>query len=78
VGRARIVRPKFAVIPFAACEELRALLADAEKRADSLDDLHIQKVKAQPPVWLTLAEVKAAAVACAAARRVDAYMRRDR
>jgi len=32
---------KFAVIPFAACEKLRALLTDEEKLADSFDYLHI-------------------------------------
>jgi hypothetical protein len=51
---------KFAVIPFAACEELRGLLADAAKLADSLDYLHIQKVKESEPARLKLAEVKAA------------------
>ncbi len=51
---------KFAVIPFAAFEEVRALLADEEKLADSLDDLHIQKVKEQQPARLKLAKVKAA------------------
>ena len=51
---------KFAVIPFAAFEEVRALLADEEKLADSLDYLHIQKVKEQQPAQLQLAEVKAA------------------
>ncbi|MFZ1767794.1 MAG: hypothetical protein WAU00_01280 [Caldilinea sp.] len=34
---------KFAVIPFAACEKLRALLADEEKLAGSFDSLHIQQ-----------------------------------
>ncbi len=48
-----------ATLPGAACKELRALLADAEKLADSLDDLHRQKVKAQQPARLKLAEVKA-------------------
>jgi hypothetical protein len=38
---------KFAVIPFAAFAELRALLTDEEKLADYLDDLPMQKVKAQ-------------------------------
>ncbi len=51
---------KFTVILFAACEDLHALLADAEKLADSLDDLHMQKGKAQQPPRLKLAEVKAA------------------
>jgi hypothetical protein len=51
---------KFAVIPFAVYEELRALLTDEEKLADYLDYLHIQKVKAQQPARLKLAEVKAA------------------
>ena len=51
---------KFAVIPFAVFEELRALLADAEKLADSLDYLHMQKVKEQQPARRKLAEVKAA------------------
>ena len=37
-----------------------ALLADEEKLADSLDDLHIQQVKEQQPARLKLAEVKAA------------------
>lgn len=53
---------KFAVIPFAVYEELRALLTDEEKLADYLDYLHIQKVKAQQPARLKLAEVKAALV----------------
>jgi len=53
-------RAKFAVIPFAVFEELRALLADEEKLADYLDYLHIQKVKEQQPARLKLAEVKAA------------------
>ena len=51
---------KFTVIPFAAFEELRALLTDEEKLADYLDYLHMQKVKAQQPARLKLAEVKAA------------------
>ena len=51
---------KVAVISFAACEELRVLLADAEELADSLDDLHVQKVKAPQPACLKLAEVKVA------------------
>lgn len=54
------VQARFAVIPFAACEELRALLADAAKLAGCLDYLHIQKVKEQQPARLKLAEVKAA------------------
>ena len=39
---------------------LGPLPADEEKLADSLDDLHMQKVKEQQPVRLKLAEVKAA------------------
>ena len=49
-----------ATLPGAAFEELRALLADEEKLADSLDYLHMQKVKAQQLARLKLAEVKAA------------------
>lgn len=37
-----------------------AQLAFAEMLADFLDDLHMQKVKAQQPARLKLAEVKAA------------------
>ena len=51
---------QFAVIPFAAFVELRALLTDEEKLADYLDYLHMQQVKAQQPARLKLAEVKAA------------------
>jgi hypothetical protein len=51
---------KFAVIPFAAFEEIRALLADEEKLADYLDYLHMQKVKEQNLPRLKLAEAKAA------------------
>lgn len=50
---------RFAVIPFAVFEELRALLTDEEKLTDCLDYLHMQQVKAQQPVRLKLAEVKA-------------------
>lgn len=50
---------KFAVIPFAAYEEVRALLADEDKLADYLDYLHMQKIKQQSPPRLKLAEVKA-------------------
>lgn len=50
---------KFAVIPFAAFEELRALRPDEEKLTDSLDYLHIQKVKAQQPAHLKMSAVKA-------------------
>jgi hypothetical protein len=39
---------------------LCARLADEEKLAGYLDHLHIQKVKAQQPARLKLAEVKAA------------------
>lgn len=51
---------KFAVIPFAAFETVRALLTDEDKLADYLDYLHMQKVKEQSPPRLKLAEVKAA------------------
>ena len=51
---------KFAVIPFAAFEELHALLTDEEKLAGYLDSLHMQTVKAQQPARLKLAEVKTA------------------
>jgi hypothetical protein len=50
----------FAVILFAAFKELCVLLADEEKLADCLDFRHLQKVKAQQPARLKLAEVKAA------------------
>ncbi len=36
----------------------RALPADEEKLADSLNDLHIQKVKEQQPAHLKLSECK--------------------
>ncbi len=51
---------KFAVIPIAVLEKLRALLSDEEKLAGYLDYLHMQKVEEQQPVRLKLAEVKAA------------------
>ena len=50
----------FVVIPSAAGEGLRALLTDEEKMADSLDYLHMQKIKAQQPARLKLADVNAA------------------
>jgi hypothetical protein len=51
---------KSAVTPSAAFEELRILLTDEEKLTDYLDYLHMQKVKAQQPARLKLAEVMAA------------------
>ena len=50
----------FVVIPSAAGEELRARLTDEEKLAGYLDYRRMQKVKAQQPARLKLAEVKAA------------------
>jgi hypothetical protein len=52
-------KAKFAVLPFAVFEEIRALLSDEEKLVDYLDYLHMQKIKGQSPARLTLAEVKA-------------------
>ncbi len=51
---------KFAVIPFDEYVALRELLSDEEKRADYLDYLHAQRVKAQESQRYTLAEVKTA------------------
>lgn len=53
---------KFAVIPFAEFEEIKALLTNPDKLADYLDYLHMQQVKAQSPARLSLAQVKAALV----------------
>lgn len=55
----------FAVIPFAVFEELRALLADEEKLADYLDDLHMQKVKEQQAHGRGYFEAAVTAVTCA-------------
>ena len=64
IAETRIAEPthQCATLPGAAFKELRVRLADAEKLAGYLDDLHMQKVKAQQPARLKLAEVKAALV----------------
>ena len=50
---------KFAVLPYADYEDLRALLTDEARLSAWLDYLHMQNVKRSDPARLSLDEVKA-------------------